>query len=172
MTLNTACNLDALSLDDLFDRIEYAIAANPSEHVRKRIAKLQRIVDTSLALDARDSSQAHIELAERAMGIMSANTETPLTIVQIASSCGVSPTLLKQTFKSVVGVPVYQWYRSHRVARARALLSDTSLSIAQIALAVGYSNPSKFAKAFKDETGTTPFKWRNEHKTEQADNAL
>lgn len=150
-------------VDRLFDRIERALGDNPDDHARSRIAKLQRIVDESSANMGPDASDAHVELTRQAMEIMTSNVRTPLTIAQISHECNVSPTLLKQTFKAIVGVPVYQWYRSHRLERACALLSETELPIAQISAAVGYSNSSKFAKAFREETGLSPREWRATH---------
>lgn len=35
------------------------------------------------------------------------------------------------------------------------------LNVADIAAAVGYSNPAKFASAFKSETGLTPKEYKN-----------
>ena len=42
---------------------------------------------------------------------------------------------------------------------AEALL-ESDLPIAEVAASVGYSNPSKFAKAFADTMGSTPREWR------------
>jgi AraC family transcriptional regulator len=49
-----------------------------------------------------------------------------------------------------------------RMNEARRLLRETNESIVNIALDVGYSNPSHFAKLFRRENGLTPSKYRRE----------
>jgi AraC-like DNA-binding protein len=41
------------------------------------------------------------------------------------------------------------------------LLRDTSLSVEQVALRVGYTAPGNFIRAFRGWTGTTPSAFRN-----------
>ena len=147
-------------IDRLFDHIEGAVFQNPNDHVRHRIAKLQRIVDEARATEASEASQAQAALVRQEIETMSSHVRKPLTIVQIAQECGVSPTQLKQTFRKVMGIPVYQWYRAHRIERSCVLLRETSLTIAEIASAVGYANPSKFSIAFHNEKGSIPSEWR------------
>ncbi len=58
------------------------------------------------------------------------------------------------TFRTVV--------EARREALARALLRDTDLSVAQIAVRVGYTETASFTKAFKRWTGRTPIDARRE----------
>lgn len=141
--------------------MEEAVAQSPDEYAKARIAKLQRIVDEAGASSARNATETESELVRKAVEVMSSNIKDPLTIVQIANACHASPTMLKQTFKSVVGVPVYQWYRAHRINRSCQLLLESDLTVAQIAYGVGYANASKFSKAFREETGMSPSEYRS-----------
>lgn len=102
----------------------------------------------------------HERVAYRAQAIMTGNLETPVTIPALARACETSPTVLKQAFREVIGVPVYTWYRSYRIHEAARLLEDRERSIADVAAEVGYSNPSKFTKAFAACMGKTPSQWR------------
>lgn len=45
------------------------------------------------------------------------------------------------------------------------LLGDTDFSSAQIASALGYSEPSAFTRAFRRWSGQTPSAWRVEHRS-------
>jgi len=63
---------------------------------------------------------------------------------------------LKRGFKAVHGTTVFEFLREARVAKARSLLEGTDLSILEIANAVGYANPSHFARNFKDRVGLLP----------------
>jgi AraC family transcriptional regulator len=45
---------------------------------------------------------------------------------------------------------------------ARRLLRETKKSVITIAIEVGYSNPSHFARLFRKETGLTPTDYRRQ----------
>jgi AraC-like DNA-binding protein len=45
---------------------------------------------------------------------------------------------------------------------ARQLLQDTTLSVADVAAALGYAEPSTFVRAFRRWTGETPGQWRQQ----------
>jgi AraC family transcriptional regulator len=49
-----------------------------------------------------------------------------------------------------------------RINRARQLLRETKKSVIEVALDVGYTNPSHFAQIFRRETGLTPSKYRRQ----------
>lgn len=55
---------------------------------------------------------------------------------------------------------VTEYVTEKRLSQAESLLSSTSLTIEQIATAVGYSNPSRFAALFKKNTGIFPSDYR------------
>ncbi|ADK68461.1 transcriptional regulator, AraC family [Olsenella uli DSM 7084] len=104
--------------------------------------------------------RTHEQIAHAAQGEMVRNVAQALTIPSLAGRCGVSATVLKESFRETFGIPVYAWYRSYRMHRAADLLLGTSRPISEIALAVGYSNPSKFSRAFCDCMGCPPSAWR------------
>ena len=47
-----------------------------------------------------------------------------------------------------------------RYAMAQQLLTNTSMSIAEVAASLGYAEASAFVRAFTRWAGTTPGKWR------------
>ncbi len=60
-------------------------------------------------------------------------------------------------------MPVYAFVRNYRMQKAGALLKNTNKNIAEIALQVGYNNPSKFSSVFKDEFGVRQKRsWRDQ----------
>jgi transcriptional regulator GlxA family with amidase domain len=54
----------------------------------------------------------------------------------------------------------WQYVASWRLHRARALLYRTERSVQQIALEVGYESESAFNRAFKDQFGAPPGRFR------------
>lgn len=84
----------------------------------------------------------------------------PITLAALSGRFDVPLTQLKTNFKAVYGVPVYGFLRTLRMQTAAQRLRTTRASVADIAGCVGYTNASKFAKAFKDEMGHSPLHYR------------
>jgi AraC-like DNA-binding protein len=59
------------------------------------------------------------------------------------------------------GRTVGDWIIERRMTEARRLLSDTRLTIAEIARRVGISDPGYFSRQFRRTHGVSPRKWRS-----------
>ena len=73
-----------------------------------------------------------------------------ITIEDLSKQFLMNPTTLKKVFKEVYGTSLAAYRKQHRMEKAVELLVDTDMSIAQIALAVGYESQSRFTAAFKE----------------------
>jgi AraC-like DNA-binding protein len=82
-----------------------------------------------------------------------AQTSRAFTIQSLAKALDTNETTLKQSFKKVTGISIYQYYLHQRMMLAQQLLSD-GLSVSGVALKVGYSNVSHFSHQFKKYFGT------------------
>src|SRR5262249_34516317 len=54
------------------------------------------------------------------------------------------------------GVPPHRYLLTRRIERAKALLTDTDLSITDIAFVTGWSSLGTFGRTFRDITGQSP----------------
>ncbi|MEQ1867327.1 MAG: AraC family transcriptional regulator [Micropepsaceae bacterium] len=80
----------------------------------------------------------------------------------LAQLVGLSPKHFSRVFRRSTGIGPNHWLVKQRVARARELLADKTLSIAQIALACGFADQSHLTVTFRRVTGTTPGRFRRE----------
>lgn len=106
------------------------------------------------------SVQSRSQIAQRARELMCADVRHAHTISELARACETSPTVLKEAFREEYGLPVYEWFRRRRMICAAKLLVRTDAPVAEVARAVGYANPSKFARAFADCLRMRPHEWR------------
>jgi transcriptional regulator GlxA family with amidase domain len=110
-----------------------------------------------------------------AVALMEANLDEPLPTEDIARLVGVSRRQLERLFKQHLGELPSRWYAELRLARARRLLQQTSLSILQVGLSCGFSSGSHFSNAYRTRFGHTPrdersqraAAWRTEPETTQ-----
>lgn len=75
---------------------------------------------------------------------------------QLASRAGLSRFHFQRLFKAAVGVSPSHYHTDLRMNEARRLLRETKKSVVDVALEVGYANPSHFARLFRKENGLSP----------------
>lgn len=85
------------------------------------------------------------------------------SIDALAAIAGISPAHFSRMFRASTGDPPHRYLNRLRMERAKALLADTAhpdRPVVEVALAVGFANPSHFAAAFRGAVGTTPGLYR------------
>lgn len=128
----------ARRVSDWFLHTEVRQSAGP-----QRAGLSQRYGTTSLAvLLAIEAMENHIA--------------DPLALDQLARLSGVSPRHLNRLFREKLGSSTMEFYRRLRLEKARSLLQQLPMSITEIALATGFSNPGHFAICFRENFGFTP----------------
>ncbi|MCW3112112.1 MAG: AraC family transcriptional regulator [Segetibacter sp.] len=80
----------------------------------------------------------------------------PPTIDELSRISAMSPTKLKNDFKALYGLPIYEYYQKNRMLKAKSLLVLAKYTIKEVGIMVGYSNLSHFANTFKKEFGFLP----------------
>ena len=83
-----------------------------------------------------------------------------ISIEHLAHISCMGTTKLKMLFKKIYGCTITDYIKQRRLSHAENLLTSTDFSIQQIARAVGYSNPGRFAGIFKENTGISPARYR------------
>jgi len=99
----------------------------------------------------------------RVRDFLETNFARDTTLSELAGLVGLSPFHFTRMFKQSMGVPPYSYLRAIRVGRAQRLLAASTLTVLEIALAVGYDTPQAFARMFRAETGMSPSQWRRAH---------
>ncbi|MGQ9366501.1 GlxA family transcriptional regulator [Azospirillum sp. ST 5-10] len=92
----------------------------------------------------------------KAMEAMEAAIETPLTSARIAAVAGLSQRHLERLFARHLGTTLADHYLGLRLDHARALLRQTTLSLAEVAVACGFASASHFSRRFKGRFGHPP----------------
>jgi AraC-like DNA-binding protein len=88
------------------------------------------------------------------------NLAGSLCLDEIAAQQGLSPYYFCRIFKKTTGVTLHQFVLRRRVERAKSLLVDERLDLAEVALEAGFANQSHFGAIFRRFTGYTPRQYR------------
>jgi AraC family transcriptional regulator len=82
------------------------------------------------------------------------------SLTKLAAEAGMSEFHFSRMFKRTTGKSPSQYFIGLKMERAQALLRETRKDVIEVALDVGYSNPSHFAHVFRRETGRSPVEYR------------
>lgn len=93
---------------------------------------------------------------------MAEHTAEDFSLDRLAAQAGLSKFHFQRLFKSALGVSPSRYHINLRMNLARRLLRETKQSIVEVALEVGYANPSHFAQLFRRETGLSPSDYRRQ----------
>jgi AraC-like DNA-binding protein len=100
------------------------------------------------------------EQLNKVRNLIESRYKMPPTIAEIAQFVGMSETVLKVNFKNCFGTTIYRYLFNYRMSVAKNLLSDISMTIAEIGYKTGYNHPSHFTTAFKRKYGISPMEYR------------
>ena len=99
---------------------------------------------------------------QQVLGYINANlVDGDLSLATLSRLAGLSNCYFARQFKQATGQAPRQYIIHQRIDKAKTLLSQRDLSIAQIAIECGFSSQSHFYGAFQKVMGTTPKRYRD-----------
>jgi AraC-like DNA-binding protein len=152
--------------------ILYEILHCPHKGCFKRLFVESKVMELlTIQLEQNESQEANsaqnielrqdeIEKMHLAREILLINNEKPLSLNELAKRVGTNVFNLKKHFKQVYGTTVFGFIHTYRMERAKQMLKNGEMKIAEIAKIVGYQHPTHFTSAFKRYFGYLPNKIR------------
>jgi AraC family transcriptional regulator len=96
----------------------------------------------------------------RATELLEAHLDGNIALQQVAEACELSVSHFARAFKQTFRRPPYKWLIERRVDRARNLMMNSPLALADIAIQCGFADQSALNRSFKRIHGVTPGIWR------------
>ncbi|SEO33080.1 AraC family transcriptional regulator [Paenibacillus sp. OV219] len=96
----------------------------------------------------------------RAAEYMRMNCSRRLPLQKLADLCEISPAYFSRTFHEEMGIPPLTYLNNQRIELSKQMLMATAKPVKQIALEVGFSQPSYFIERFRIAEGVTPTVFR------------
>ncbi|WP_171210507.1 GlxA family transcriptional regulator [Ruegeria sp. HKCCA5426] len=91
-----------------------------------------------------------------AIQVMEANLEEPLPVPEISRAAGLSQRQLDRLFSTYIKKTPALYYRDIRLDRARGLVTQTDMPIAEVAMASGFASQVHFSRSYKQRFGLPP----------------
>lgn len=98
---------------------------------------------------------------ERAISCIWGRYSEPLSLADIARSALLSRFHFSRIFKEATGVSPGRFLSAVRIYQAKRMLRSTSMNVAEVSVAVGYSSLGSFTNHFTESVGTSPSQFRH-----------
>jgi len=99
---------------------------------------------------------------------LNTNFYEDISFATLSEKFHLSPQYISKRFKETYQTTVISYLTELRIEKARALLSNTNMQVAQIANQLGYVDEYYFGKVFKKQTGLSPLRYRKDHQQSQS----
>ncbi len=109
---------------------------------------------------ARSRTASPVRYVVRMVRHIVENISDPLSVEAIADVVGLHPNYATNLFTKVMHISVQKFVTRMRLIRARSLLFDSNLAIANIAFQSGFSSQTQFYEHFRKAYGMTPSQMR------------
>ncbi len=135
-------------------RIDNLIKASRRRQAAFRKEKNVSLEDLAYPSADRQFLQAVIESIEAHL------EQSEFDLDQLSKEVNMSKSTLYRKIKSMTGLTPLDFVRNVKMKRACMMLSSHSVTISEVAYAVGFNNPKYFTKCFKEEFGVTPTEYQ------------
>jgi transcriptional regulator GlxA family with amidase domain len=115
-----------------------------------------RLGDDSQRISLRERLGTSNRAVLSAITVMERRLASPAPRDELAKAAGVSVRQLERLFTSHLGVTIEQHYLTLRLAKARALLRQTSMPVVEIGAECGFASASHFARVYRRAFDVSP----------------
>ncbi len=138
------------------------LTGEPHDNKQNLINELLHLIITDAL---RDKSHVHepkpLDAIEQAYKYMNRHFKEAITLDNIADHVHLNKNYLLRSFKKRYGITPIKFLIGVRMDNAKMLLSETDLSVSEIAERCGYNNAAFFCSTFKKLYSITPNQYRN-----------
>lgn len=106
------------------------------------------------------SSNAVDTYYDYALDFVNSNMFRTIRVSDLTEALGISQPYLYRIFKEKCGLSPQEKIIDLKIRNAKRLLTQTSMSISNIAYSLGFGTPQDFSKFFKKNTGISPANYR------------
>lgn len=130
---------------------------NPEEIERMLV---EQVIHPMVKCMKEKTNQQFRSLSEKIAAIVRAEFDQELTLEMIGERLHYNPNYLSSIFKKEFGIPFSEYLVSYRLETGKKWLTETDLTIKEIAERLQYQNPQNFIRSFRKKEHMTPGAYR------------
>lgn len=142
------------------DYLDTIMSLNDYEDIRSWF--LEKMMQVCCSI--RDKNEEHSEsVVEKAKAYMQENFQREISLDDVSREVNISPYYFSKIFKDESGENFTEYLTRIRMDKAKELLENETLSIREVGVMSGYSDPNYFSRIFKKHLGITPREYRERY---------
>jgi len=103
-----------------------------------------------------------VEAVGKMQEYIESHINDPITLYDLAQTCGFSPWHASRIFKELMGKTPFEYIRAFRVSRAALKLRDEDVKVIDVAFDFVFDTHEGFTRAFSKQFGINPFKYKKQ----------
>ena len=159
--------LEAAALEGVEDdeekrnmRLQFAGAVANARTPGQIVKNLYQVLERYTEVKKEKLAERMSKPVEDAVRFVRRHYREPLSLEDAASAAGVSASYLSRVFKEKTGTGFSEYLTQVRLEESKRLLTETALSIREVAAGVGYPDEKYYSKLFKKNIGIKPTDYR------------
>lgn len=153
------------SILSCLEKIETLLSQRPENYEFFLYSLLYQLLGDTLSLPKERSAPSASGVNERLVSLLSylhSHFAEPIRLETVASEIHLSESECCRFFRKATGQHLFGYLQRYRLTSSLPLLRQTSMSIAEVAQAVGFGSQSYFTECFKKRFGQTPLQFRKQ----------
>lgn len=137
--------------------------STPSAYAKPVISNLIQSILLDALCHGQEKEPYHGECADKVQQVaryITYHYDEPITLSSAASMAIMETTYFSKQFKALTGFGFYKYLTHTRIQASERLLSETKLSINEVAERCGFSEANHFGNVFKRWVGMSPTEYR------------
>lgn len=144
--------------------LESTLTYRPTEVLPYLISLLRNLQGVNINRETcKEKDHTFCLQIRRALNVIHQDYDRDIGLESIAEELKLNKSYLSTLFKSETGQTITEYLNEIRVQSSKKLLLQTSASILDIAIQVGFSSQAYFGRTFKKLTGLTPSEFRKQN---------
>ena len=149
-----------LDTSDLLLRFQYYATHREPEYAAEQCVALLAQLFYRMACRVSTPLQEPQTPVRKMLLYLEQHATEPITLEKIAAACGKSPSQAERLFRRETGSPLYRYALDRKIAIARQLLTETGMSVREIADYLSFSDEFYFSGLFRRKVGMSPTGYR------------
>lgn len=145
----------AYSLSDFY--IQKVDKSTSLQDVDKLHARM--VLDYTGLMKKLSKSSSFSKPVRKCLNYIYSHLHTRITLTELASLCGMSPSYLSKLFKQETGLSVSEYIEHQKLETAKNMLTFSDYTPGEISFILGFPSQSYFTERFRKATGVTPGKY-------------
>lgn len=149
-------NMDFLSL---FKQIYALNRLKPHNWVKIIDGLINVIEQYAISWSLTKPKNAYVEIFEQTL--VSSISKKEVELGKLLKNIPLSSSHFRKLFKAETGKSPVEYLMELKLSSAKQLLSNTNLTVKNVAYSLGFTDQYYFSRVFKKSTGKSPTEWRN-----------